>query len=140
MLTRLKILLALTLTLALATATATTAQAGRGMEVAVQDDAAIFQGIYSSPQIALDLAVKLHVSRVRINVVWTYVVGKAARRKKAPKHIKYNWSGYDNAIVNATAHGAKVQLALTGPAPAWATSNHKIGRTSPKAKPFKAFA
>jgi hypothetical protein len=136
----LKVLAALTATLALAAGMTTSAQAARGMEVAVQDDGAIFQGLYSDPQLVLGLADRLHATRVRVNVVWSYVVGKAAKQKKAPKSIKYNWTGYDNVITNATPHGMKVQLALTGPAPAWATANHKIGRRSPKAAPFKAFA
>src|SRR4051794_17011865 len=141
MLTRTKTaLLALTLTLALATGITSTAQGAKGMEIAVQDDPVLFGGIYGSPLTALDLADRLKVSRIRVNVSWSYVVGKAAKKKKAPKHITYNWTGYDLLYLNAVKHGMKLQLALTGPAPAWATTNHRIGRRSPKAGPFKAFA
>jgi hypothetical protein len=128
------------LTFALALGVSGTASAAKHMEVAVQDDAAIFGGLYSTPQIALGLAERLHVTRVRVNVSWAYVVGKAARKKKAPKHIKYNWSGYDLLLGNAGLYGIKVQLALTGMAPAYATGNHKIGPVTPSAKKFKAFA
>ena len=138
---RLKFLLALTLTLALATALTPTANAAKGMEIAVQDDAVLFAGLYSSPPVALDLSQQLFVSRIKVTVVWSYVVGRTtAKKKKAPKHIKYNWSGYDNLINASRARGIKLQLALAGPAPAWATTNHKVGRRSPKAAPYKAFA
>src|SRR4051794_19956559 len=124
----------------MALAMSSTASAAKHMEIAVQDDAAIFGGIYSTPQIALGLAERLHVTRVRVNVSWAYVVGKAANKRKAPKHIRYNWSGYDLLIANAGAYGIKVQLALTGMAPAYATGNHRIGPVTPNAKKFKAFA
>lgn len=138
MLTRSKLLCAFTL--ALTFALAPNAFAARGMEVAVQDDPVLFGGIYSTPQIGLGLAEKLNVSRVKVNVVWSYVVGRDAKKKKAPKNINYNWSGYDLLIANAAPSGIKVQLVLTGTAPAWATGNHRIGPVKPKASAFKAFA
>ena len=128
------------MTVALALATATSAMGARGMEIAVQDDPAIFGGLYSTPQIGLGLAERLHATRVRVNVGWSYVVGKAANKKKQPKKVKYNWSGYDLLIGNAGLYGMKIQLALTGPAPAYATSDHKIGPMAPNARKFKAFA
>src|SRR3954464_7174763 len=132
-------LLICALVAALALATANSAMGAKGMEIAVQDDPAIFGGIYSTPQIGLGLAERLHATRVRVNVGWSYVVGRAARKKKAPKHIKYNWSGYDLLVSNAAAYGIKVQLVLTGMAPAYATSNHRIGPMAPSARKFKAF-
>jgi hypothetical protein len=138
--TRLKLFLALALTLSLAAATAGTANAARGMEVAVQDDAVLFSGLYSSPAVELKLAQKLNATRIRVNVVWSYVVAKSAKKKKKPKKVHYNWSGYDVLIGNATMSGMKLQLALTGSAPAWATGNHKIGPVKPKAKYYKEFA
>src|SRR3954454_268388 len=142
MLTRTKtVLLALMLTLALATGITSSAQAGKGMEIAVQDDPVLFQGLYSTPQVGIALAEKLHTSRIRVNVVWSYVVGrKAAKARKKPKRVKFNWSGYDLLIANAAPSGIKVQLVLTGPAPAWAAGNHRIGPDRPKAKYFKQFA
>jgi hypothetical protein len=110
------------------------------MEIAVQDDPVLFNGLYSTPQVGIGLAQKLNTSRIRVNLVWSYVVGKAAKKKKAPKKISYNWSGYDLLLSNVAASGIKLQFVLTGPAPAWATSNHKVGPMKPKAKYFKAFA
>jgi hypothetical protein len=128
------------LTLGLALGVGSSASAATGMEVAVQDDPALFAGIYSTPQIGLNLAERLKASRVRVNVIWSYIVGRAAKKKKAPKHIKYNWSGYDLLLRNSSLYGMSVQMVLTGPAPAWATGNHKIGPVKPKASAFKAFA
>src|SRR3954469_8120178 len=122
------------LTLGFALSTAATAHGAAGMEVAVQDDPALFAGIYSTPQIGLNVAERLKASKVRVNVIWSYIVGhKAARQRKATKHIKYNWSGFDLLVHNASLYGMSVQMALSGPAPAWATGNHKIGPYKPKA-------
>src|SRR5215213_2052600 len=136
----LRLTLVAALTLALAIAVSSTASAARHMEIAVQDDPVLFAGLYSNPETGLRYADQLRVSRVRVNVVWAYVVGKAAKKKKAPKHIRYNWSGYDALLKNLKRHGMKLQMALTGEAPAWATGNHRIGHENVKAKPFKAFA
>jgi hypothetical protein len=127
-------------TCALMLAFVPSAHAATGMEVAVQDDPTLLQGLYSDPQIGLALADKLHASRVRVNVVWSYVVGRDAKKKTAPKNIRYNWTGYDGLISNASARGMKLQFVLTGTAPAWATGNHRIGPVNPKASAFKAFA
>jgi hypothetical protein len=116
--------------------------AARGMEVAVQDDSVFifqFKGGANRAK-GLKLAQQTRVSWIRSNVNWSYVVNKYKKQKKAPKNIKYNWSGYDALIRAATAKGIQVQLALTGPAPAWATGNHKVGVDRPKASAFKAFA
>jgi hypothetical protein len=139
MVTRSKLICALVF--ALSISLTPNAFAARGMEIAVQDDPVIFGGLYSTPQIGLGLAQQLHATRARVNVVWSYVVGKsAAKKKKPPKHITYNWSGYDLLIANAVPYGVKLQLALTGPAPAYATGNHRVGPVKPKARYFKAFA
>jgi hypothetical protein len=135
----LRLTLVTALTLALAIAVSSTASAARHMEIALQD-AVLFAGIYSNPETGLRYADQFRVSRVRVNVVWAYVVGKSSRKKKAPKHIRYNWSGYDALIRNLRRHGMKLQMALTGNAPAWATGNHRVGHENVKAKPFKAFA
>jgi hypothetical protein len=129
------------LTIAFALCTGATAHAATGMEVGVQDDPALFAGIYSTPQIGLNLAERLKASKVRVNVIWSYIVGrKAAKARKKPKHIRYNWSGFDLLVHNASLYGMSVQMALSGPAPAWATGNHKIGPYKPKASLYKGFA
>src|SRR3954451_8393546 len=101
------------LTLCLALSVAAGAHASAGMEVAVQDDPALFAGIYSTPQIGLNLAERLKASKVRVNVIWSYIVGrKAAKARKKPKHIRYNGSGFDLLVHNASLYGMSVQMAL----------------------------
>src|SRR3954451_2129 len=101
------------LTLGLALGVGSSASAATGMEVAVQDDPALFAGIYSTPQIGLNLAERLKASKVRVNVIWSYVIGrKAAKARKKPKRIRYNWSGYDLLVHNASLYGMSVQMAL----------------------------
>src|ERR671939_2118617 len=92
---RMRAICLLTLAFALGTG-ASAAHAARGMEVAVQVDS-VLMGLYGSPPKTLKLMSQLHATRIRMNVNWRYVVGKAATKRKAPKRITYNWSGYDAA-------------------------------------------
>jgi len=127
--------------LAVALGTGATAQAAPYMDMAVQDDAVLLNRLYGSQTKTLGLASELKVNRIRVNVSWSYVVGKkAARSRKTPKRIRYNWTGFDALYKRAKARGMKLQLVLTGPAPAYATGNHKKGPNRPKPKAFKAFA
>ncbi len=119
---------------------APSAFAAKHMEFAVQDDAVFVNGLYSGGKIGFKLAQGLNASWVRANVSWSYVVKRDAKRKRAPKHVTYNWTGYDNVVQFAASRGIHVQLALTGPAPAWATGDHRVGHMKPKAGPFKEFA
>jgi hypothetical protein len=140
---RLKLLFVAVLTCAATVPLASTpAHAAKGMEVAVQDDS-IFVIQLPRPGYrakGLKLATKMNVSWIRANVNWNYVTLKYKKKKTEPKNIVYNWTGYDALIDAAAAKGINVQLSLTGPAPAWATGNHKIGPDRIKATPFKHFA
>src|SRR5581483_560196 len=128
------------LTLALALGVQTPAHAAHGMEVAVQDDAVLMNRLYGDASKTMKLVSQLKATRIRANVTWSYVVGKAARQRTAPKHIAYNWTGYDALIRRAAARGIRLQLTLTGPAPAWATANHRVGHYKPSSSAFRAFA
>ncbi|MEA2466140.1 MAG: hypothetical protein QOJ57_266 [Thermoleophilaceae bacterium] len=140
---RLKLMLVAALACAAMVPLATApAHAAKGMEVAVQDDS-IFVIQLPRPGYrakGLNLATQMQVSWIRANVNWNYVTLKYRKKKKEPKNIVYNWTGYDALIQDAAAKGINVQLALTGPAPAWATGNHKVGVDRIKAAPFKRFA
>jgi hypothetical protein len=118
------------------------AYAARGLEVAVQDDISMVHELPhpSSRKLSLKLASGLTTSWVRANVLWSYVVGPAAKKKKEPKKIVYNWTGYDRLVDQAAARGIRVELSLSGRAPAYATGNHKVGPDRVKAAPFKRFA
>jgi GH35 family endo-1,4-beta-xylanase len=129
------------LVLCVVMSTAATAHAANGMEVAVQDDAALMYRLWGKVPNTLKLVSQLKATRIRVNVSWSYVVGrKSAKSRKVPKRIRYNWSGFDALIRKAKPKNMRLQLVLTGPAPAYATGNHKSGPNKPKAKLFKAFA
>jgi hypothetical protein len=140
---RLKLLFALALACASLTAATSSAMAARGMEVAVQDDSVFvsqFKGMAHRAK-GLQLAQQLRVTWIRANVDWAYVVGGKNRKKhNEPKSVKYNWSGYDFLIRDAAKKGIHVELGLVGPAPAYATGNHKVGVDRVKAAPFRRFA
>jgi hypothetical protein len=140
---RLKLMFAAALTSAAIVPLASApAHAAKGMEVAVQDDS-IFVIQLPRPGYrakGLKLATQMNVSWIRANVNWNYVTLKYKNKKTEPRKIVYNWTGYDALVDAAAAKGINVQLALTGPAPRWATGNHKIGPDRIKATPFKHFA
>jgi hypothetical protein len=113
--------------------------AAKPMEIGLQDDGAFVAQIGLKRSRALNLAEQLHVSRIRVNVAWAKVV-KHAGSKHRPKHRKYDFTAYDKLLVAAKKRGIKLQVTITGMAPAWATNNHKVGGDRPKVKYFKEFA
>jgi hypothetical protein len=120
---------------------ADSAKAARGMEVAVQDDPVFTSQSYFDRARAFRLARNVGVTRLRVNVNWAYSMSpKAARARTKPAGLVYQWGAIDSAIDAAAANGIRVHLSLTGPAPAWATSNRKIGPMRPSASEFGRFA
>jgi beta-glucosidase/6-phospho-beta-glucosidase/beta-galactosidase len=115
------------------------ALAARGMEIALQDDAVfVYQSYYGRTK-ALKRAQQLHATRIRANVSWTSALGRQSRYKHAPKRPLWNFGLWDALVDEANSKGIAVQLALTGPAPAFATSNHRIGPRGPKARYYRLF-
>jgi hypothetical protein len=109
------------------------------MELAVQDDPVFLTQSYYDRERALQQARDVGVTRIRVNVLWANVV-RGARDTTAPKAPSYDWAPYDSLIDAAAQHGIRVQLTLTGPAPAFAAANRKIGPYGPKAQRFGDFA
>jgi hypothetical protein len=139
---RLKLTLVATLVCALLVGFApASSHAARGMEVALYDDSVFLFQLRGIPhrKRGFVLAKSLHATWIRSNVIWSYVNRKQRKQKKMPKKIDYNWTGYDKLLNEAASKGIRVQLVLTGPAPAWATGNHKVGVDRPKASAFKVF-
>jgi len=118
---------------------ATSAHAARGMEVALQDDSVFLNNSWYGRDLAFQRAHELGVTRLRVNVLWARTMANAAGRS-APASPNYQWGNFDTLVNQAAAQGIKVQLTLTGPAPAWATGNHKIGVYRPNAPRFAKFA
>jgi hypothetical protein len=127
----------LTLVLALAVL-ASPAAAAPKMELAVQDDPVFLTQSYYNRERALQQAHDMGVTRIRANVGWANVVGNS-RQVEVPAPPTYDWAPYDSLIDAAARYGIRIQLTLTGPAPAFATANRKVGAYGPKAKQYGDF-
>ena len=79
------------------------------------------------------------MSSLRANLSWSRVVGTPSSRT-APGQPIYDFTRYDRLVNEAAASGMRVQLTLAGPAPAWATGNHRIGVNRISPKRFAEFA
>jgi hypothetical protein len=117
---------------------AATAHAARHMEVALQDDQVFLNQSWYGRAKAFQKAEQLGVTRLRVNFIWSREVA-GARSHHAPRHPAYNWYHFDSLIDEAAAHGIRIEMTLTGPAPAWATGNHRIGVYKPRASAFSRF-
>jgi hypothetical protein len=126
-------LLALTLTLA------STAHAAAGMELALQDDAVFVDQRWMERDVALDHAVELGATRVRVNVLWARLIVGDARARHTPETVTYDFGRIDALEQAAQARGIKLQLTIAGPAPAWATGDHRVGNYRPDAAKYAAF-
>ena len=132
----------LTALAACATALALPGSAGaaRNMEFGLQDDPVFVDQAYYDRERALEQARALGVTWIRANVSWSSVIPpEQAVSSTAPTSPGYDWSKLDGFVEAARRHGMRVQLTLTGPAPAYGTSNRRIGVFGVKAKPFGAF-
>ena len=100
------------------------AKAARGMELAIQDDGLFLQGRKGwGGERAFDYMRALGVTRIRVNLLWSYTMGPSqygARRK--PSRIYYQFGQVDELIDKAARNGIRVHLSLTGPAPRWANA------------------
>jgi hypothetical protein len=131
---------AVLLALALPALAAPGAQASKHMELALQDDSVFVDQQYMDRDTALDHAEKLHVKRIRVNVLWARTLVDGGHHRTLPETGPvYDFSRIDALEAAAGARGIKLQLTLTGPAPAWATANHKVGPDRPSAKKFGEF-
>src|SRR3954464_15676713 len=133
--------LALATALASLAVPATSAHASTHMEFALQDDAVFVNEYFMPREKALDHAKKLGAKRIRVNVLWARTLVSGAKAKTPPKKgAQYDFTRLDALQQAAQARGIKLQLTLSGPAPAWATKDHKVGANQPDARKFAAFA
>ena len=106
------------------------AHAAKNMELALQDDAVFVDQRWMGRENALDHAADLKTKRIRVNVIWSRVLVPGG----------YDFSKIDALQDSAASKGIKLQLTITGPAPASATADHKIGGNRPDPVKFGAFA
>jgi hypothetical protein len=111
------------------------AKAAASMEFALQDDDVFVHQRGFDRDRGLDRAADLGVSRIRVNVLWAraLVSGGSA-------HPVYDFSAIDALQEAAAERGIKLQLTIAGPAPSWATRNHRVGNYAPDAVKFGRFA
>ena len=109
------------------------------MEIALQDDAVFVTNEYYGRERGLTKAQQMGVTHIRVNVLWSAVVGSAANRRSRPSSVRYDFTAYDQIVGAAREKGMQVQMALTGPAPAWATGNKRRGVYKPKYRYFEDF-
>lgn len=117
------------------------AKASRGMELALQDDAVFVNPTYFDRERAFKHLRSLGVTRLRVSLGWANAMPQSqAKKKTKPAKIEWYFGLYDNLIDAAADQGIRVQLSISGPAPAWATGNHKKGPVRPSASKFGEFA
>src|SRR5688572_23812161 len=103
---------------------ASEAQAGKGMEVALQDDGVFLYEEHYDRDLAYRQLRALGGTHLRMNILWWQPIPAAQRTQTTvPSNITYDWSVWDNAINRARDFGIKVQLDLAGDPPAWACGN-----------------
>lgn len=115
------------------------ANAARPLEIAVQDDGILLRGSDGIRAHAWKRIEQMKASYVRVNVYWNDVVSSPTSKRR-PKKIRYSLDEFDRLVKEARKHKVRVQMTLGTSAPAWATSNRKVGKTNPNAKLFARFA
>jgi hypothetical protein len=116
------------------------AHAAPGMEFALQDDDVFVAQHYMTREKGLDHAVALGTKRIRVNLLWARLLTTDASHRTPPAHgPEYNFTQIDALADAAAKRNIKLQLTLAGPAPAWATKDHKVGPNQPDPYKFAAF-
>jgi hypothetical protein len=110
------------------------ARASSDMEFALQDDDVFVHQQGYDRDLALDHAVALGATRIRVNVLWERV-----RVSGGATTARYDFSAIDALQEAAAERGIDLQLTITGPAPSWATRNHRVGNIAPDPKKYGAF-
>ena len=121
---------------------APTAQAAKRMEVTLQDDAVFLQQFYGNRDQAFALASGLEVSRLRANLIWASANGAQKTQTSVPASPTYDFSKLDGLVAAANARRLRINLSITGPAPAWASGDKRLntkGTVRPNAKLYGQF-
>lgn len=116
------------------------AHAARGMEVAIEDEDVFVSQSYYDRERAFQNAEAIGASRMRVIVYWAKTLTRGAGASRPPAQPTYNYAPIDNLIDQAAKHGIRLHLDLSGPAPAFATGNGRIGPFRPIPARFAEFA
>src|SRR4051794_5502611 len=114
--------------------------ASRSMEIGLQDDAVFVEQTAIGREAGFARAKEIGVTSIRANMLWSRVMSdKQAQQRKRPASPRYDFSRFDSLVAEAHARGFRVQLTLTGPAPAWATAGGTVSTRGPSVKEFARF-
>ena len=102
-----------------------------GLEIALQDNAVFLERGYYDRDVAFRQARELGVTWMRTNLLWSRV---------QPTPGGFDWSQYDSLVDTARRHGVSVEMSLTGPVPAWASGDGRVGPFRPDPVAFRRFA
>ena len=112
------------------------AAAARGMLVGIYDPV---QPV-ASPQTAFPTLVKLRAQIIRLNLDWNVIAAKKPTNAANPADPAYNWSTYDDVLLNANKNKIQVLFTIVG-TPRWAQGKKKgINRVPAKMSSLKYFA
>jgi hypothetical protein len=120
-------------------AAAPSAQAAKGLEIGVQDDGTLLSDDALVRESAFEHAQALGATAVRTNLHWAKVVSEP-EAAAAPAAPAYDFVRVDRLIDEAAAYGIRVQITLTGPAPAWASGDGTVSNVNPDPVRFGEFA
>jgi hypothetical protein len=116
------------------------APAATNLELAVQDDPVLLNRSWGDDQLALDRAVEMGATWVRVNLRWAASMPDSqAKARHKPHIVAWDFSRLSRLLDQTDGRGLNVQVTLTGPAPAWATSDHRVGNRTPSKQQFGRF-
>jgi hypothetical protein len=112
------------------------AAAARGMLVGIYDPV---QPV-SSPATAFPALVKLRAQIIRLNLDWNLVAAKQPANPADPADPAYDWSSYDQVLLNAAKNKIQVLFTIYG-TPRWAQGKKKgVNRVPAKMSSLRYFA
>jgi Cellulase (glycosyl hydrolase family 5) len=129
---------ALLLILALLLGFAPGAHAARGLEVSIMDDELLLGHPREHIDAQMQVFRALGVDRVRVSAYWD---GNAPEPEATARPFgfdpadhrdpQYRWQALDRVVDSAAAHGLRVMLTISTPAPLWAAERNHVWRPSP---------
>src|SRR2546421_3834546 len=124
------------------------AHAARDAEVSIMDDQLLLGHSQSFIDQQMTIFRRLGVDRVRVSAFWNGAAPNISSRTKPAgfnganqADPRYRWAALDRVVDSAAAHGLKVMLSISTPAPMWATTGARRNNVwLPSPAEFGAYA
>ena len=114
------------------------AGAARGLEVSIMDDELLLGQSREHIDRQMEVFRGLGVDRVRVSAFWDgnapapeSTVRPAGFDPADHRDPQYRWEALDRVVDSAAAHGLRVMLSITTPAPLWAVGRNHVWQPSP---------